>query len=161
MFLVFLSGLYCFGFSSIFFAYGEPVLMWFWVFFCTCGGSVLLWLTFFALAADLYYCALTRRKFGNFRTWKLFTARGNFAKKKTLKRHLTPWQISLSHEKILPEKKISFTRKFSNFCPRKNKLNPRKNLKMCPRKLQTAREIFKKSGREKYFPPEKKTKKSA
>ena len=84
---------------------------------------------------------------------------------------------------FLPEKKTAkFNPRKNNPCPRKkihkypliitkippnSKIsarekqifNPRKNLKICPRKLQNARENFKKSGREKHFLPEKKTKK--
>ena len=58
-----------------------------------------------------------------------------------------------------PPSKHQNTLKFLNFSPRKIKCNPRKNLKIYPRKFQNARENFGKSGREKYFSPEKKTKK--
>ena len=86
---------------------------------------------------------------------------------------------------IVPEKKIAkFNPRKNYHCPRKkctnsplkitkipsnSKIsarekqifNPRRNLKICPRKLQNARENIGKSGREKQFSPEKKTKKSA
>ena len=63
--------------------------------------------------------------------------------------------------KFLPEKNKMQPEKKSENLPEKTKCNPRKNLKICPRKLHNARENLGKSGREKYFPPEKKTKKKA
>ena len=84
---------------------------------------------------------------------------------------------------FLPEKKTAkFNPRKNNPCPRKKYtntpliitkipsnskisarekqiFNPRKNLKICPRKRQNSRENFGKSGREKHFLPEKKTKK--
>ena len=77
--------------------------------------------------------------------------------------------------KLNPRKKYLCPKKKSIFSPSKSKkyleilrilpekkiLNPIKNLKICPRKLQNARENLGKSGREIYFPPEKKTEKRA
>ena len=87
-------------------------------------------------------------------------------------------------KKIVPEKKTAkFNPRKKSLCPRKifkvfpvkiekihwnswisarerKQFIPRKNSKMCPRKLQTAREKLKKKWARKKNPPEKKTKKS-
>ena len=96
-----------------------------------------------------------------------------------VKRDLTRWKVdacwkdSAWEKKNLPEKildacwkncareKKNLPEKILNFLPEKKKVPPRKNTKKSPRKFQTAREKFNKSGRDKKFLPETKNKKSA
>ena len=66
--------------------------------------------------------------------------------------------LDLLLTKISPRKKKIHPRKFLAFYPRNPNFNPRKNIILCPRKLQSARENFRESGRENDFPPEKKPK---
>ena len=44
------------------------------------------------------------------------------------------------------------------FLPKEKKCNPRKSLKICPRKIKNPKKNLGKGGQEKYFQPEKKTK---
>ena len=128
------------------------------------------------LASSIFFFFLENKK-SNPRKFSIFCPRSfQSGREKNLK--------NSPRKKIVPEKKTAkFNPRKKSLCPRKifkvfpvkiekihwnswisarerKQFIPRKNSKMCPRKLQTAREKLKKKWARKKNPPEKKTKKS-